>query len=82
MINYRFYEYHGDIKHYLMFLPDGEIEPTENRSEATLFTEEDWLIWAKNDGFEREEIGQDEAMRLIGVERCYQGCSNLHLCPL
>lgn len=64
MINYRFYQFHGPIKHYLMF--DGkDYEPTEKRNEATLFTEKEWQAWAKNDGFEREEIGQDEAMRLI-----------------
>ena len=67
MIKYRFYQYHGGIKHYLMFDGD-DYEPTEKRSEATLFTDKEWLNWGKDDGFEREEIGQDEAMWLMGVE--------------
>lgn len=67
MIKYRFYQYHGPIKYYLMYDGDGYV-PTENRHEATLFTERDWQQWAMDDGFEREEIGQDQAMRLMGIE--------------
>lgn len=67
MIKYRFYQYHNGIKHYLMYDGDDYV-PTEDRTEATLFTEVEWLNWAMDDGFEREEIGQDEAMRLAGME--------------
>lgn len=67
MIKYRFYQYHNGINHYLMFDGD-DYEPTEDRAEATLFTEREWHQWAMDDGFEREEIGTDEVMRLMGVE--------------
>lgn len=65
MKRYRFYDIlpHGFDEQKVYFTQDRQ--PTTERKEAGLFTEADWLQWGE--GLRREEIGEDEAMRLAGA---------------
>lgn len=38
-----------------------------DRHRAELFTQKEWEAWGQEQEFEREPIGEDEAMRLIGA---------------
>jgi hypothetical protein len=40
---------------------------TTERTEATLFTDEDWEKWGQSEGFVREELGEDEKLRILGA---------------
>lgn len=61
MKKYRFYQVFDGEKLYFT----QEREPTTERKQAGLFTESDWIRWGE--GVEREEIGTDEALRLVGA---------------
>lgn len=64
----RFYYFSGSRKCYVVHhFSDGPCEFTLDKLRARLFTEADWLSWGSSWGYEREEIGEDEVMRLIGA---------------
>lgn len=63
---YRFWEMLNGRKMYLRF-DDGETLATDDPKRATLFTERDWSLWGDDGDLQREEIPEDEAMRLIGA---------------
>lgn len=63
MQRYRFFYNQGNLKWYLT-KPNAA---NTNPDKAALFTDADWEEWGKDDPyFQREEIGQDEAKRLLG----------------
>lgn len=66
MKRYRFYIIENGRTYYLR--PDLETY-TPERHEAQLFTDKEWYGWAQEQEFQREEIAEDEAMRLAGAPR-------------
>lgn len=45
---YRFWQILNGCRVWVVFGDEGEIIPTENRQEATLFTERDWQSWGND----------------------------------
>jgi hypothetical protein len=62
-MKYRFYKFLNEQKWWLY--SRGFF--TVRRSEAALFTELDWIQWAESEGLEREEVAEDQVMRIINA---------------
>jgi hypothetical protein len=67
MMKYRFYKFLNEQKWWLTDHTGGCGFFTVRRSEAALFTELDWIQWAEAEGLEREEVAEDQVMRLINA---------------
>ena len=69
MSRYRFFEGLGGEIRYLMVDPGSDsLELTTEKEAASIFSDEDWQNWRDSTDFEleREEIPEDEYMRLLG----------------
>lgn len=61
-MQYRFFKLFNQHKYWVTHCTDWKVYFSVRRSEATLFTELDWLQWAQAEGLEREEVA--EAMKI------------------
>jgi hypothetical protein len=68
-MKYRFYKTFNNQKWWATEYDQWTNQPffTVRRSEAALFTELDWIQWAEAEGLEREEVAEDQVMRLINA---------------
>lgn len=66
MIKYRFFRVLNGVTMYYRDCGD-DLELVPARQAASLFTEGDWRHWGQDAGASREEIGEDERMRLMGA---------------